>query len=223
MSDTVALKAALRQHAGSKAAAQLRQQGKLPVIVYGHKKEPLSITLGTHDFVEALHHGHRIFEVDIDGSKDTMLVKDLQYDHLGKSVIHADLMRVNLSERVKVEVAIELRGTAQGTHQGGIVEDVLSHVEIECKVSDIPELLPVNIKELDLGEALHAHQIELPPDTKLVTDPEAVVAVCHEPRVAVVEEVPEGEEVLVEGEVAEGEPTEPEVITEKKEEEEASE
>lgn len=223
MSDTVTLKAEIRPQAGSKAAAQLRQQGQLPAIVYGHKQEPVSITLGTHDFVEALHHGHRIFEVDIDGSKDTLLVKDLQYDHLGKSVIHADLMRVNLSERVKVEVAVELRGTAQGTHQGGIVEDVLSHIEIECKVSDIPEVIGVNIKGLGLGEALHASQIQLPPDTKLVTDPEAVVAVCHEPRVMVVEEVPEGEEVEVEGEVIEGEPTEPEVITEKKEDQEASE
>jgi large subunit ribosomal protein L25 len=221
MSDTVVLKAAMRPQSGSKAAAQLRQQGQLPAVVYGHKKEPVSITLGAHDFVEALHHGHRIFEVDIDGSKDTLLVKDLQYDHLGKSVIHADLVRVNLSERVKVEVAIELRGTAQGTHEGGIVEDVLSHVEIECKVSDIPESLAVSIKELGLGQALHASQIELPADMTLMTDPEAVVAVCHEPRVVVVEEVPEGEEALAEGAAAE--PTEPEVITEKKEDQEASE
>lgn len=220
MSDTVTLKAKIRQEAGSKAAARLRQQGQLPAIVYGHKKEPVSIMLGAHDFVEALHHGHRIFEVDINGSKDTLLVKDLQYDHLGKSVIHADLVRVNLSERVKVEVAIELRGTARGTHEGGIVEDVMSHIEIECKVSDIPEVLAVNIKELGMGQAIHAGQIELPPDTKLVTDPDAVVAVCHEPRVAVVEEVPEGEEVT---EGAEEAPTEPEVITEKKEQEETTE
>jgi len=219
MSDTVALKAAIRQQAGTKAAAQLRREGQLPAIVYGHQKEPVSISVGAHDFVEALHHGHRIFEVDIAGDKDTMLVKDLQYDHLGKSVIHADLMRVNLSERVTVEVPLELRGTAKGTHEGGIVDEVLSQVEIECKVSDIPESLAVTIKELGLGDAIHADQIELPPDTKLITDPEAVIAVCHEPRVVAVEEVPEGEEALVEGEAVEGEPTEPEVITEKKEEE----
>lgn len=219
MSDTLTLKAQLRPQAGSRVAARLRQQGQLPAIVYGHKKDPVSVTLTAHDFVEALHHGHRIFAVDIDGSKDTLLVKDLQYDHLGKSVIHADLMRVNLSERVRVEVAVELRGTAKGTHEGGIVEDVLSHIEIECKVSDIPDVVAVNIKELGLGESIHAAQIELPPDTRLITDSEAVVAVCHEPRIAAVEEVPEGEEVVEGVEEA----AEPEVITEKKEAEEASE
>ncbi|MBL7215240.1 MAG: 50S ribosomal protein L25 [Phycisphaerae bacterium] len=215
MSDTVTFKAQVRQRAGSKIAARLRQDGQLPAVVYGHKKDPVSVTLAAHDFVEALHHGHRIFEMDINGSKETILVKDLQYDHLGKSVIHADLMRVNLSDRVKVQVAIELHGTAQGTHEGGIVEEVLSHVEIECKVSDIPEALVVNIKELSLGQSVHASRIELPPDCKLVTDPDAVVAVCHETKAVVSEVVLEGE-AGIEG--AEEVPTEPEVITEKKEE-----
>ena len=214
MSDKVILKAQVRQQAGSKVASRLRQQGQLPAIVYGHKQEPVSIALGAHEFLEALHHGRRIMDVNIDGSGATVLVKDLQYDHLGKNVIHADLMRVNLSERVKVQVAIELRGTAKGTHEGGIVEEVLSHVEIECKVSDIPEVLVANIKELGLGQSMHAGQVEMAPGCQLITDPDAVVAVCHEPKVV-------AEEVSVEGAAgAEGEeaPTEPEVITEKKQE-----
>ena len=128
MSDTVTLKAQVRQQPGSRVAARLRQQGLLPAIIYGHKKEPVSVALPSHVFVEALHHGHRIFEVDIEGSKDTLLIKDLQYDHLGKNVIHVDLMRVNLSERVKVQVDIELRGTAKGQHDGGVIEDVLSRI-----------------------------------------------------------------------------------------------
>ncbi len=217
MSDTVALKAQVRQQVGSRVSARLRQQGLLPAVVYGHKQDSVSVALPSHAFLEALHHGHRILEVDIDGSKDTLLVKDLQYDHLGKNVIHADLVRVNLSERVKVQVDIELRGTAMGQHEGGVVEDVLSHIEIECKVSDIPEVLGVNIKDLGLGASIHAGQIELPAGATLVTDPDAVVAVCHEPRVAA--EVPEGEEGLL---GAEGAPGEPEVITEKKDQEEAS-
>ena len=106
-----------------------------------------------HEFIEALHHGQRIFEMDVDGKKETLLVKDLQYDYLGKSVIHVDLMRVNLSERVKVQVAVSLRGTAKGTHEGGIVDEVLSHIEVECQVNEIPESLPVNIKDLGIDES----------------------------------------------------------------------
>lgn len=217
MSETVGLKASVRDGVGSRNSARLREQGKLPAVIYGHKQEPVSVALDAHDFVENLHHGHRIFEVDIDGKKDTLLVKDLQYDYLGKSVIHADLVRVNLRERVKVEVMLELRGTAAGTHMGGIVEEVMNAIEVECEVRDIPEVLPVNIKDLGFNEVLHAGQIELPAGFTLVTDPEAVVVSCHETKVTVIEEevVVEGEEGAEEG--AE-EAAEPEVITEKKEE-----
>ena len=219
MSDTVGLKADVRESTGSRNTAKLRTQGKLPAVVYGHKREPVSITLDAHEFVENLHHGHRIFEVEVDGGKDTMLVKDLQYDHLGKTVIHADLMRVNLSERVTVQVMLDIRGTAAGTHQGGIVEELMNAVEVECEVRNIPESLLVDIKNLEINEVFHAGQVDLPEGMKLITEPDAVVVSCHEPRVVEVEE-----EEAVEGlEGLEGveETAEPEVITEKKEEESA--
>ncbi|MCI0498804.1 MAG: 50S ribosomal protein L25 [Planctomycetales bacterium] len=209
MSETTALKAHIRQQAGSNRSARLRQQGQLPAIVYGHKKETVSVALDAHDFIESLHSGRRIFEVDIDGAKDTVLVKQVQYDYLGKDIIHADLMRVNLSERVKVKVAVALRGVAEGTHQGGMVELVLDRLEIECRVSDIPDMLPVNIKSLGLNQTIHAGAIELPADLKLITDADAVVVSCHEAAAAKAEEVT----AVAEGAEA---PTEPEVITERK-------
>lgn len=211
MSETTALKAHIRQQGGSNRSAGLRLQGQLPAVVYGHKKETISIALDAHDFVEGLHAGSRIFEVDIDGAKDTVLVKQVQYDYLGKDIIHADLMRVNLSERVKVRVPLELRGTAEGTHQGGIVEMVMDHLEVECRVSDIPDVIPVNIKTLVLNQSMHAGQVELPGDVKLMTDADAVIVSCREPAAVKAEE----EVVAVEG-AEEAAPTEPEVITERK-------
>jgi large subunit ribosomal protein L25 len=213
MSETVVLKASVRDQAGTRNSVRLREQGQIPAVVYGHQKGTLSISLNAHEFIENLHHGHRLFNVDINGAKDTMLIKDLQYDYLGKSVIHADLMRVNLSERVTVEVMLELRGTAAGTQMGGIVEEMMNSIEVECEVQDIPESLQLNIKDLGLNEVMHASQVELPKGFVLVTDPDAVVVSCHEAKApAAVEEV---------AGVAEGaeESTEPEVITEKKEKE----
>lgn len=215
MSETTALKASIRQQAGSNRSAQLRQQGQLPAVMYGHKKETVSICLDAHDFVESLHNGARIFELDIDGAKETVLVKQVQYDYLGKDVVHADLMRVDLSERVKVRVPLVLRGTAEGSHQGGIVELIMDHLEIECRVSDIPEMIAVNIKPLGLNQTIHAGQVELAGDARLITSAEAVVVSCHEPAAAKAVEVAE----VVEGAEA---PTEPEVITERKPEEEAA-
>lgn len=186
----------------------------MPAVVYGHKQDSVSVTLDTREFLEALHNGHRLFTVDIDGAKETLLIKSIQYDYLGKDIIHVDLMRVNLNELVTVEVAIELRGTAQGAQEGGIVDEVLTSVEVECKVSEIPEVLPVIIKDLGVGQSIHAGQIELPAGAKLITDPEAVIVVCHEAKAAIAAEA-------LEGEAVEGTEAEPEVITEKKADEAA--
>jgi large subunit ribosomal protein L25 len=216
MSDTVVLKASVREQSGTRNSVVLRKQGKLPAVVYGHKKESVSIVLDSREFLDSLHHGNRIFEVDLAGAKDTLLVKDIQYDYLGDTVIHADLMRVNLSERVKVEVMIKLIGTAAGTHMGGIVEEIMNRIEVECAVSEIPEFLPVDIKGLELDKTLRAGEIELPAGFALVTDPNAGVVGCHESKAVLAEE----DDAEVE-EAAE-DAAEPEVITEKKEEEDSS-
>ena len=94
MSETMVLKASVRDQSGTRSSVALRQQGKLPAVVYGHKKEPVSIALETKAFLDLLHHGSRIFEVDLAGEKDTLLVKDLQYNyHL---VLHPCYVIVNL-------------------------------------------------------------------------------------------------------------------------------
>ncbi|MHC4237741.1 MAG: 50S ribosomal protein L25 [Planctomycetota bacterium] len=217
MSETVVLQASIREESGTRSSVALRQQGKLPAVVYGHKKEAVSIALDTREFLDSLHHGNRIFDVDLGGAKDTLLVKELQYDYLGDTVIHADLVRVNLSERVKVQVMIKLVGTAVGTHMGGIVEEIMNSIEVECAVSNIPEFLPVDIKGLELEKTLRAGEIALPEGFTLVTDPNAGVVGCHESKAALAEE-----EEAVEGEEGVEGAAEPEVITEKKEDEDAS-
>lgn len=215
MSETTVLKANIRQQSGSNKSASLRKQGLLPAVIYGHKKEPVSISVDGRAFLDGLHGGNRIFELDLEGQKDTVMIKELQYDHLGKAVLHVDMMRVNLSERVTVEVPVELKGTAEGVHQGGIVEMVLGSLEIECTVASIPESIPVIIKGLQLNQSLHAGDIELPAGAKLITDSSAVIVICHEPAV-VAEAAPAAEG-------AEAGAAEPEVITERKKEEGAEE
>jgi large subunit ribosomal protein L25 len=206
------LKAEPRQEVGSKHVVKLRQQGKLPAVVYGHKKAPVPVALNTHDFVEELHHGHRLFHMDVGGKTETMLVKDLQYDHLGKYIIHVDLMRVDLAETVKVKVPLGLKGTAKGTHESGIIDEHLDHLEIECKVSEIPEQIVVSVKDVGVGDSIHARDVTLPEGAKLVTSPDALIVTCH-----LVAAAKSTEEIEAET------PTSPEVITEKAAEESESE
>ncbi|MBN2315282.1 MAG: 50S ribosomal protein L25 [Sedimentisphaerales bacterium] len=209
MAKTLLLKAELREHTGSKAVRKVREKGRIPAIIYGHKQEPVAISLDAHDFVEGLHHGHRLMDIQVGQKKEKMIIKELQYDYLGRDIIHADLMRVDVSESVKVTVPVELKGTAAGTHEGGIVEEHADHLEIECRATDIPETIIISVKDVHVGGALHAGDIELPSGVKLVSPPETLMVTCH--LVAAAKTTEEMEEEM---------PTAPERIGEVKEEEE---
>ena len=201
------LKAEVRQLRGSRESAKLREQGRIPAVVYGHKKEPVAISLDARSFLEELHRGRRLMDIQVGAEAEKMLIKDVQYDHLGKDIIHVDFMRVDVTEMVRVAVPIELKGTAKGTHEGGMVEVHSSKVEVECRVIEIPERIVVSIKEMVLGDALHAKDIQLPEGVKLISPPEMLLATCH-----VVAEVKTTEEIEAEM------PAVPEVITAAKEE-----
>lgn len=209
MEKTVVMKAQVREGIGSKFAACERNESKIPAVVYGHKETPESICLNKHDFIEAVHHGLRLFDVQIKNKKQTVMIKDLQYDHLGKEIIHIDLMRVSATERVKVEVPIGLKGIAKGAADGGIVEQHLANLEVECVVTAIPEKFVVRVNDLGIGDSIRASQVELPQGVKLITDPEVFVAACHIVTTAAAAE-----------EVTEEEPAGPEVIGAKEAEEE---
>ncbi len=215
MVETIVLKAEKREQSGTRCSRKLRKQGLVPAIIYGHKTEPVSVQLNYHDLTMELQHHHRLLEVELDGSQEKLLVKDVQYDHLGDTVIHIDLTRVDLDERVQVTVEIELRGTAVGVSEGGVLDQVNNNIELECLVTDIPESIRVKIGELKIGETLTAADLELPAGAKLISDPTTAIAT-----ISVMAEEPEeaeGEAGAAEGEV------EPEVIAKKAEESEKGE
>ncbi len=212
MGKTVLLKVEVREKTGSKCAAKLRKEGQIPAVVYGHKQEPVAVSLDARSFVEQLHHGHRLMDVQIGKKKEKMIVKDLQYDHLCKDIIHADLMRVDVTETVRVAVPVELKGIAYGAHEGAIIEKHANHLEVECKVTDIPECIVVSVKDMKIGDTLHARDIAIPEGVKLISSLETLVAAC-----SVVAAAKTTEELEAETPVA------PEVITEVKQPEEGAE
>lgn len=215
MEKALPLKAEIREHTGSRSAAKVRKQGRIPAIVYGHKKEPVAISLDVHNLIEGLHHGHRLMDVQIGKKRQKVIVKDLQYDYLGKDIIHVDLMRVDVTETVKVAVPIELKGTAKGAHEGGIITEHTDHLEMECRVIDIPETIVVSVKDMDVGDVLHAGDIELPEEVKLSSSPEALLVTCSLVAAAkaveeVEEEAPAAPEVIGEAKEPEEQPSEEE-------------
>lgn len=207
------VRAEARNAFGRRAMSRLRDTGMLPAIIYGHKLEPEAVALAAHDVELALAHGAHLWKVDIGGQETQYLLKDVQYDHLGTNPIHVDLARVNLDERVHVKVPLEIRGTPAGTHEGGVLDQMMIDVDVECVVTEIPDEIRVNVDHLHLGQALHVKELSLPSGVKALGHAEDIVCIVRAQTAAALEGAEEEAE-------AEGS-AEPELIRRKEEEEES--
>jgi large subunit ribosomal protein L25 len=196
----------LRQRLGKHSNRRLRAAGAIPAVLYGHGLAPVCLSVPAEQIDAALRHGSRL--VTLSGAVDEQaFIRELQWDTWGTHVVHVDFTRISAHERVEVEIPLELRGEAPGVKEGGVVEQLVHEIELECEATEIPEKLEVNINQLNLNASITAGQLELPGTAALRCAEDTVVVQCLEP-VAVPEE-----------EAAAAEEAEPEVIGRKPEEE----
>ncbi len=201
-----ALKVEKRELHGKRNSRRMRRAGRIPIVLYGHGEESLSLVVAADQLAAALRHGARV--VDLDGAvKEKAFIRELQWDPFGTEVLHADFTRVSADERISIEVAVVLRGESPGVKDGGHVEHLHHTVEIECLAIAIPEKLDLRIAALGLDQSLRARDIELPAGVTLLTDADEIIVHCALP----VEEGEEGEP---------GEAAEPELIGRKASDEE---
>ena len=200
-----------REGLGSRRVKRLRDQGLIPGVVYGHKEAVVPVTLPKKELTTHIDRGAHVFDLSLDGKSEKVLVKDVQYDHLGLEILHIDFARVSLDERVEVTVPLELKGTPKGEAEGGVLQQIVAELEIECLVTDIPDRVTHNVSEMGIDDALHVKDLALPPGAKAMQDPDLIVAM-----VKVIEEEAAAP-------AAEPETAEPEIIGRKPEEGEAAE
>jgi large subunit ribosomal protein L25 len=194
---TVELKATPRTGIGSRAVKRLRDAGQVPGVLYGHKQAVVPFTVDKHDLAAVLNRHAHVVDLMLETGTEKVLVKDVQYDHLGDEVIHIDLTRVSLDERVEVTIPIELKGTPKGEADGGVLQQIISEIEVECLVLEIPELIRHNVSDMALDAVLHVKDLQVPAGVKLLRDPEAIVAQVKE----IKEEVSAAEAVTAEPEI----------------------
>ncbi len=200
------IQASKRDQLGSRANKRLRSAGQLPGVVYGHKEAIIPVTLPKKEVVNHLNKGAHLFDLTLDGKAEKVLVKEVQYDHLGLEVIHVDFARVSLDEKVEVTVPLELKGTPKGEEEGAVLQQIVNELEIECLVTDIPDRIVANVTEMVKDSVLHIKELKLPPGVRILQDEDLIVAT-----------VKEIEEEAAPEAAAEGS-AEPEVIGRKKEE-----
>ena len=180
--ETPTLAAERRERLGSKYSQRLRKAGRMPAVVYGHGAEPVSISVDAKETLTHLHHGIHVFNLAIEGAgEETCLVKDLQFGYLGDNVIHIDFTRVNLDEKVKLNVTIDFHGAPKaGAKPGHIVVHDLAELEIECAVRNIPEAIRVDLDGFD--EIVHVSDLPMPEGVVATTPGDTLVLHVQAPK-----------------------------------------
>jgi len=212
------LKVSRRQALGTRESGRLRRQSLTPAVIYGHKEAVVHVAVPTEAFEHLLDEGARMLSLDVDGTAETVLVRDVQFDTFGDDLLHVDFVRIAMDEEIELEVTIDFHGTPVGvTEEGGIFEITSHNVLVACLPSSIPDELRVEVGHLGIGDAVHVSAVEVPDGVRIVTEPEIVLA-----NVAAPTAIEEPEEELEAAEAVEG-AVEGEAAAEEGEEEKESE
>lgn len=169
----------VRSKTGKGISKQLRRQGLIPGVVYGKGMESVSVTLNPKELIAALAEtgNNTLLTLKGGGSLDgsIAIVTDAFVNPLRGTVGHVDLHRINLSEKVRVEVKLHTVGTAAGVKEGGLLDITAHSIEVECLPSDIPEYVNVDITNLGIGQSIHVGELQVPAGLKVLSDSRASV------------------------------------------------
>jgi large subunit ribosomal protein L25 len=176
MSTAVKLSVTKRPEQGTRACRNLRIQGIVPCNVYGHGQTPIAVKVAADKVRPIINSGAKVVDLDIDGASDSVLIRDVQWDTFSNHVYHVDFLRVDATQRVLVEVPLQLRGTAPGVVAGGHLEQPMHSLEIECPALEVPDFIIVKIAALGLGQTLHVKDLaDLPAGVVVKTPGDLVV------------------------------------------------
>ncbi|HEX2254085.1 MAG TPA: 50S ribosomal protein L25 [Thermoanaerobaculia bacterium] len=208
-----------RDLTGTGAAKRLRREGLIPAIVYGGGRDSKPIQIPRRYLLDLLRKSgseHAVFLLKLGGSGQSRhcMVREMEIDPMTREILHVDFQRVNMKEKVTVEVPVELTGTPVGVkNESGILDFITRHVEVECLPGDIPHHLEVDVSGLHVGQHVEAKDLELPKGVELAIEGERTIASVSAPRLA--EEAEEEEEGLL----TTAERSEPELVGRRGEEE----
>jgi large subunit ribosomal protein L25 len=216
MAKQVKLSASARLHIGGTVSNKLKREGLVPAVIYGGKEAPLPLQVGARDIRMVLSHarGENILvelEIENAGAKTsrTALIQEVQHEALSGAIVHVDFHAINMNEVLNTSVPIESQGESAGVRSfGGILEQSLRSLEIECLPKDLPEVIYVDVSPLNIGDSIHIKDLPLPAGVTALGDGDLTVFLVAAP--AVVEVAPAA------GAAAPA--TQPEVIKDKKQE-----
>ena len=206
--EQIDLKVQIRKTVGNGPARVLRQQGRIPAVLYGPKIEPVLLSINNKDFEHLLKEssvGSVLLNLQIQNGKTytrSAMIKELQTHPVSGKFLHVDFYEVDLQKKITAKVPVVAKGTSTGVEVGGLLQYVRREIEVLCLPTAIPEVIEVDISDLDIGDSIHVEDISLSGDIEILAETNFTVVTILAPKV---EEVVEEEELLEGEELEEGE------------------
>ena len=188
---------------GKKTAKKLRNKGIIPGVLYYKGEEPIQIAVNELVMYHALHSGQRIYEIDVAGTTQYVMIKEMQYHPVTDALIHIDFMRVRRSEKINISVPLMLIGESLGVKEGGVLSQSLTQIEIECLPTDVPEQIELDVTHLEMNSSYSVADVKIKNEEITINSEQELNVVSIHPPVA--EEEPMVEEELEDEEETEGE------------------
>jgi large subunit ribosomal protein L25 len=208
MSEVITIAAQAREGAGKGPARATRKAGRVPAVIYGAKRAPNLISLDPRDVQREMHTGAflaTLYEIDVEGKKERVLPKDIQFHPVTDWPLHVDFFRVSASSTVTVGVTVNFLNDEEspGLRRGGLLNVVRHEIELNCRADSIPSEIEVDLTGLDIGDSVHISMVTLPDGVEpTITDRDFTIATIAAPTVVhdeAAEEAAEGEELEEEG------------------------
>jgi large subunit ribosomal protein L25 len=212
---SASLSAEMRTETGKGVARKLRAAGRVPGVIYGHGREPQSLSLNARDLdklLSTIAAGSTVVELALGNATTNTLIREVQRHPFKKQILHVDFMELVAGEKVIVDLPLVFIGVPEGVRTGGgLLEQILHSIEVNVDPSSIPNHIDVDVSQMIMGHSLHVRDLTLPEGVEVLTDEDATICAVIAPRAAVEAAVEETEAAVAE----------PELIRKTKEDEEA--
>lgn len=193
MVDTIRIPASTRSDFGKGYARRIRNNSQIPAVVYGHGAEPQHVIIPGHETMLAVRHANAVLELDVEGSTQLVMVKDIQRHATRPEILHVDLLAVRRGERVEVEIPVHVIGEVDQTAVHNVEENTLT---VEADALNVPDDVVINLDGHGVGDHVYAADVRLPEGVTMVSDPELLVINVSEPQAQDLGEEPAAEETV---------------------------
>jgi len=184
---TATLSATVRSESGKGAARSLRRAGSVPAVIYGHKREPMSLSVPMRELerlLERVSAETTVVELSIDGKVSRTLIREIQKHPFKKQLVHIDFQELVAGEQITVNIPLVIVGVSVGVRSfAGILDQTMRELEVSVDPASIPNHIDIDVSALNVGDSIHVRDIALPAGVTILTDPDASVVVVAAPKV----------------------------------------